>query len=522
MKSSSAGNIAAPATHENKPQRIYIAASLILLVLVTSLVSWANFSYKFNGFLRNDNHEYCEIARNFYEGNGYSTSVLRPMAYKFFTTLPQPEVTRMPIYPFFLSLFFHIFGPNDTVVVLFNSIFYVVLVVLTFLIALELSQSVFISLIAALMTASMPSFFRDTITAEPNIFYSTIFLIFIYLYLKFPGKLFLHGIALAVLYLIRANTLFVIAAFCIALFASGKNWRERFYSPSILTAGFAVGLVPYMIRNYMVIGKPFFSLYSYSFLLMTSSYPMYTIWTIIPNIAPSEYILSHPAEMLAKSYNFFFFLVKDFIAVYNPLFLLLLGVGFFAPLNNPRLKSVKFMILAGFIIQTIVLLPVGPVAYYYIFFFPLIISLALINAKEYLKQSSSVALLCVLAVFLYMAVPYWKDAKSANPFPAIGKQIADLTEKKDIILTDIPWEVSWYANRRTIWLPLDIDTLNVISRTLKPKYILLVGLNYAPYKDNVWFSLAQSRDTAEKIGYRLSNLITFENRPIAFLFKSLD
>ncbi len=510
----------------SSPQTEVSRRSIIVCVIVLSLlaatISLANYKLHFNGFVRNDNHEYCEIARNFYEGNGYSTSVLRPMAYKFFPTLPQPEVMRMPIYPYFLSLFFHILGPNDITIVIFNSLFFVALVVLTFLVAFELSRNIPISLMAALMTASMQAFFRDTITAEPNIFYSAMFLIFIYFYLKFPRRIFLHGIALAILYLIRANALFVFVAFCLVLFIGGKSWKDRFSTPLMLTTGFALGLVPYMIRNYMVIGKLFFSLYSYSFLLMTNSFPLYTIWTIIPNVDPSAYILSHPAEMIEKSYNFFFFLINDFIAVYNPLFLLLIGVGFFTPLHNPRLKSVKLMIVAGFIIQTIVLLPVGPVAYYYIFFFPLMISLALINAKEYLKQYSSAVLLCVLAVLLYTSVPYWKSAKPANPFPAIGKQIAELTEKKDIVLTDIPWEVSWYANRRTIWLPFDVATFKVISRTLKPNYILIVGLKYAPYKDNVWFNLAQSPDSAKEIGYRLSSLIKFENRPAALLFKALD
>lgn len=499
-----------------------ILVCIVALSLLATLISWWNFRLHFNGFLRNDNHEYCEIARNFYDGNGYSTSVLRPMAYKFFTTLPQPEVTRMPVYPFFLSLFFHISGPNDITVVIFNSLFFVALVVMTFLVALELSRNMLLSIMAALMTASMQAFFRDTITAEPNIFFTVMFLIFIYLYLKFPRKLFLHGMALAVLYLIRANTLFVIAAFCIALFVYGKDWKERISSPLILTAGFAVGLAPYMVRNYMVVGKPLFSLYSYSFLLMTKDFPRYTIWTIIPSVNPVSYALSHPPEMIQKSLNFFFSLIKDFIAVYKPLFLLLLGFGFFMPSPDRRLKFVKLLILAGFIVQTVVLLPVGPVAYYYVFFFPLMISLALINAREHLKQYTPAVLLCVLALFIYASLPYWKSPKPENPFPAIGQQVAELTGKKDIILTDIPWEISWYANRRTIWLPLDVETLKTISRTLKPKYIVVLGLVYAPYKDNIWQHLARSPQLAPRIGYHAGGLIKLNKRPVAILYKSLN
>lgn len=502
--------------------RVQIYISLVFLMVFASVLCWINFNSHFNGFFRNDNHEYCQIARNFYEGNGYSTSVLRPIAYKFFDTLPQPEVTRLPIYPFFLSLFFHIFGPNDLTVVLFNSLFYITLTVFAFLVAFELSKNVFISLVAALMTASMESFFRDTITAEPNIFYTTLFLLFIYVYLKFPRKIFLHGIFLAVLYLARPNTLFVLIGFFIALFISKKNWGERFSASFHLSAGFIIGLIPYMIRNYMVIGKPLFSLYKYSLLLLTEGFPSYTIWTMIPNVDPIAYAISHPSEMAQKSYHFFNFLLDDFLDVYKPFFLLLVGIGFFLPLNNSRLKFLKLMIIAGFISQTILLLPVGPAAYYYLFFFPLIITLALMPALEYLKKYAPVVCLCALAVFLYTTVPYWKSPKPANPFPTIGKQVAGLTDKKDIILTDIPWEIAWYANRKTIWLTYDLDTLKTISRTLKPKYILLTGRFYAPYKDNLWPRVAQSREFALNIGYRLINFIELEDRSIALFYISID
>lgn len=496
--------------------------ALSFLVIIASGICWFNYQSHFNGFIRNDNHEYCQIARNFYEGNGYSTSVLRPMAYKYFQTLPQPEVMRMPIYPYMLSLFFHMLGPNDLTIVLFNSLFFIFLVGITFLLSMELSGNIFISMVAALMAASMKAFFVDTITAEPNIFFTTIFLLFIYIYVKFPRMLLLHGILLAILYLIRANTLFVFGAFCVALFITKKTWKERFSAPVILTAGFALGLVPYMIRNYAVIGTPFFSLYKYSFLLMTKEFPQYTIWTIIPNIDPSAYILSHSSEMIRKSYEYFIFLLYNFLAVYNPVFLLITGIGFFLPLSNPRMKALKIMIIAGFISQTLFLLPIGPVPYYYVFFFPLILVIAVSNARQLLEKYTPAALCCILVIFLYIALPYWKEPRQMNPFPSIGKQIAEVTEKKDIIMSDIAWEIAWYADRRTIWLTYDVETLRTISQTLKPKYILIIGYMNAPSRDNIWRRVSLSPTVAETIGYQLEKPIFFEDRPVALLYKSKD
>jgi 4-amino-4-deoxy-L-arabinose transferase-like glycosyltransferase len=496
--------------------------ALAFLVIITTGSCWFNYRLHFNGFIRNDNHEYCEIARNFYEGNGYSTTVLRPLAYKYFQTLPQPEVMRMPVYPYMLSLFFHIFGPNDIAVVIFNSLFYILLVALTFLLSVELSGNIFVSTVAALMTASIRLFFADTITAEPNIFYTTMFLFFIYVCVKFPNKLLIHGVLLSMLYLARANTLFVWGGFCIALFLTEQRWKEKLSAPFILTAGFVLGLVPYMIRNYLVIGAPFFSLYKYSLLLMTKGFPAYSIWTIIPDIDPVSYALSHLTEMIQKSYRYFFILLSNFLVVYNPIFLLLTVIGFFSPLNNPRMKLLKIMIIAGFISQTIFLLPVGPVTYYYVFFFPLMLIIAVNNTRQLLQKNAPAVLCGALGVFLFIALPYWNQPRQENPYPSIGRQIAELTDKKDIIMSDIAWEIAWYADRRTIWLTHDVETLGSISRTLKPKYIMVAGYFNAPSKDNFWPRFARSPELAETIGYQLVKPILFEERPIALLYKSMD
>jgi 4-amino-4-deoxy-L-arabinose transferase-like glycosyltransferase len=505
-----------------KASRISIILCVVSLSLLSVLICRFNFKLHFNGFLRNDNHEYCEIARNFYDGNGYSTSVLRPMAYKFFTTLPQPEAMRMPIYPFCLSLVFRIFGPNDLSVVFLNSFSYALLIVLIFLIAFELSGNVFVSLMAALMTAFIKPILQDTVTAEPGIFYSAMFAAFLYLYLKYPSKTLLHGISLGILQLVSPSTVFAFIGFLTVLLLTGADWKVRITSASQLTFGFAVGIAPYVMRNYLVTGKPFFTYAKYSILLLTKEFPLYTIWTLIPNVDPTAFILSHPAEILEKSYRSLVFLLNDFLSFYDPLVLLVVAFGFFLSVDDLRLRRLKIIIVTWFFVQTVLLLPVSPVAYYYLFFFPVIIAVASTQAQRYLTKYAPIALLAALAIFIYSTVPYLKSPKPSNPLIAVGAQVASLTDKNDIILTDIPWEVAWYANRRTIWLTYDEHTLQVISKTLKPKYILLAGRFYAPYKDNLWQGILLKPDSARKIGYQLKSVITFHKSPVAVLFKAIE
>lgn len=496
--------------------------ALSFLVIIASGICWFNYQSHFNGFALNDYHDYCQIARNFYEGNGYSTSVLRPIAYQFFSTLPQPEVTRVPLYPYVLSIFFHLLGPNDNTVVLLNSLCYVALIALIFLITFELSHSIFVGLMAALMTMGMESFLVYTITAEPNLFYAAAFAAFVYFYLRHPEKFFLHGLVLGILYLARANSLFVFAGFLVALFIENAGWKKKITVSLWLVAGFAVGLLPYMIRNYMVIGKPFFSLYKYSLLLFTSGFPAYTIWTQISPVDPTSYALAHPGEMLSKSLSFFSSLVSGIIPFYKPAALVLVGIGFFLPLSNGKLRLLRLIVVAGIAIQTILVMPLGPVPYYYMFFFPLMVSIAVTNVRDHTRNYAPVILLAAFAIFLYTTVPYWKSPRPYNAFISIGRQIEEATDPSDIILTDIPWEVTWYANRRTIWLTQDLETLNRIRKTLRPKYVVLVGLSYANYKDNLWRRMLQDRSYAKDSGFEFIKPLTAGNQVVALLYKVVD
>jgi hypothetical protein len=353
---------------QTKPSRTTILICIVFLALLAASISWLNFRLHFNGFALNDYDEYCEIARNFYEGNGYSTSVLRPIAYQFFKTLPQPEVTRVPLYPFFLSVFFHLFGPNDNTVVFFNGICYVILVVLVFLVALELSESAFIGLVAALMTTFMESFLFYTLTAEPNVFYAAMFMAFFYFYLKYPKKTLLQGIFLGVLYQLRANTLFVFIGFLVALLAHNDGWKARLRTLMLLTGGFFLGLTPYMVRNYMIVGKPFFSLYKYSLLLLTKDFPGYTAWGRITNVDPIAYALSHPNEMVVKSLIQFRDLLTASVTFYKPIVLVLVGAALLFPIADSRLKFLRTAVLAGAAFQLVMLMPIGSVPYYYVLF----------------------------------------------------------------------------------------------------------------------------------------------------------
>lgn len=503
--------------------RLSFKFGLILVFLIAVAIWYANYALHFNGFVINDSHDYAQLAKNVNEGNGYSTSVLRPLAYRFFKTLPQPEITRMIGYPYILGLSFKIFGQSDFTVVLFNGVFFVALILLVYLLAYELSGNTVISLIAALLVSCMKCFLDHSLQAEPNIMYSSLYVAFFYFYIKYPGRPLIYGIMLGLLHLVRANTQFVfIAFFLVYIFHGKENLRERFLDAGKLSIGFLIGITPHLVRNYSIIGNPFFSLYGYSFLLFTKSFPTYSVWTQISDVNPIMFVMSHPGEMILKSYQWFWRLLENSVDFYTPVVLLLTGVTFFMPLKNSRVRMLRIITIVGIIVQTALLLPMGPVPYYYMFFFPIMMIVSVINVDDLLKKYSPIVLSFGLIAFAFTAMPYWKSPKPINPFISMGKQVEKLTEKDALILTDMPWELAWYADRKAIWLPYDLDTLKTISQTLKPSYVILSGKMYVPYKDMIWMRMLNDSNYAKSLGYRLESVISFQNEPIALMYKTMD
>ncbi len=49
--------------------------------------------------------------------------------------------------------------------------------------------------------------------------------------------------------------------------------------------------------------------------------------------------------------------------------------------------------------------------------------------------------------------------------PPLNGQVHDMTNADDIIVTDQPWAVAWYADRKAVWLPASVDAY---SRDLEP------------------------------------------------------
>jgi len=76
--------------------------------------------------------------------------------------------------------------------------------------------------------------------------------------------------------------------------------------------------------------------------------------------------------------------------------------------------------------------------------------------------------------------PHWPPY-----FPKVyNRTLADNTTTKDIIISDTPWAVAWYADRMSVWLPTDLEEIEKIEETASTQHTPVSGILISPYSYN--------------------------------------
>jgi hypothetical protein len=74
--------------------------------------------------------------------------------------------------------------------------------------------------------------------------------------------------------------------------------------------------------------------------------------------------------------------------------------------------------------------------------------------------------------------PYWPSILSRTLHEATGEE--------DIIFSDQPWAVAWYADRRSIWLPKKVSEFEKLEKLVEEQQLTSAGILMTPssFKDN--------------------------------------
>lgn len=256
-------------------------------------------------------------------------------------------------------------------------------------------------------------------------------------------------------------------------------------------------LFPWLIRNYQVTGS-ITGANAYVVGVNSADYPGSSIHRTYVSLPPTT-IWTNAAKLFRDGVKYyathFFVLAGGAIAV------LFFVVGLMHPFKRVRAQALRWW-LAGAVIllamgsslaapspgmidefnQLAVLFP-GMIIFGGAFFFVLLDRitnyLPLVRytiISLYLMGNAGALVMTLLppGELPYRYPPY---------FPPILQFISQWYDKKEVIVSDIPWATAWYTQRTTIWLPSKVDDFYRINDFAHP----IVGILFTPQTTNLGY-----------------------------------
>lgn len=216
---------------------------------------------------------YERLGMNLAQGHGFSQSVEPPY---------EPAVNREPVYPFFISLIYRIFGHNNQAVIVVQVILHAITAVLIYKLALFWFSSR-IALVASLLTAIDPTVagFCGYLSTEPLALFLLVLFTYLFVYFKDNHGLMiaiLSGLMLGVLTLCRAvfllYPLFILV--CLLLAPSKINYKKKLAYGLLMILVSLTVLSPWLYRNQRIFNVPFITTRSGHTLLWRAMRTEYT------------------------------------------------------------------------------------------------------------------------------------------------------------------------------------------------------------------------------------------------------
>jgi len=546
---------------------------LLPAVFITAVIVWYAYYHTCFTFLSlNDAMDYASMGRNVARGDGFVSSYITPLGLANKEGLPHPDLWRAPLWPAVVSLFIKLLGATDQTMAIATGCFFIAGAVLVFLLARELFDDLVAFLSALIFIVSSQNLINSVsgMTETISIFMMvlTVYLIAASRWQNYWGDI-LAGAALGLFYLTRYNALLFVPFLTVFLWykrgaartrgASGlwQNtgsrglgvwdniggrgiglWNKKAGGgfalwPVVRYLGaFAVVISPWLIRNYILMGSPLFSLQKFEPAMFTATYPAYSMYMTLIKINVVEFLRTHPIEIWAKVVSGW----SEFLAgLSNPaatgvspylywLFLISLVLPFQYGSDDEQAglsqRGVRPLVVVCFLTQLAVLLVIHFIYRLFFIFMPFYIIFGVAALVWLLRAAASrlpvnkrtfVALFAVLVVGMFTAgnLPSWKPAERAEmPFTGLQdsvKAIMNMSTRKDLIISNDGHLLAWYGDRYAAKLPLRVDMIPEMEK-LAPLRVIYLSSRISwnlPEADESWRKLFWSKPK-EVYGFKQS------------------
>ena len=465
----------------------------LLVALLAALLWGTHFTLIFRGLESSDAFSYAQIARNLARGNGYVTQESMPYELLLFKDVPHPELMHPPLQALAVSGLFAIFGPRDWAATLPGAFSYLLTAALVYLAAYRWAGPRASALGAALFLVHPGSaHYATSGLAEP--LYGMLLTGAIVLIAactrqaRWPLVL-VAGAALGLTDLARETARYLLPVAAVMLWGEKPGRWARLGG---LAAGYLLVTFPNYVRIAAATGSPFTN-YGPS-ILMSDIPPFHGLkwYRSMSTIDPLSY-LSHAPHLLARKVGFnLLFLGGTLGQMLSPILVIgALAAGRWAPHSEARRAAV--LTGAALLVQTMVSLVFLIDLRHFAPFLPLLAALSAASALALWSRHGRVGRVVILVALAWVFWTQGRDrvlqfrprsedylARRAEE-RAAGEFVAQRTGPDDLIISDISEIVAWYADRRSVWFPLDESLLARFPRGARGEhYLFLTSFRIAP------------------------------------------
>ncbi len=362
-----------------------------LAVAAAALWFWHGYyEAAFRGLIYNDALDYASLARNFARGKGLVSQYLTPLGLVHHG-VPQPDLWRAPLWPLLLAGFQRLFGFIDEASALAGGFCFAAGAGLVFLLGRR-----WFNLPVALAAAVLYVFSGQLLLFSTSGLTEPLALLMMLAWAavltgaperSWRGFLAAGGMT-GLFYLVRYNAvLFLLPGLLFLIWrarrsradggrSAGREFNQALRISALFLFGFFLAAGPWLGRNLLLTGNPFFSLQKYEPAMFTRTYPGYSLYMRPERVDVAAFLQAHPEEVGAKVAAGWQAFRRDlfspgFTGVALPVFLAFL-LALTLPLDGefPAQRGVRPLLVSCFLIQLAALLPLHYIPRLFIIFTP--------------------------------------------------------------------------------------------------------------------------------------------------------
>lgn len=472
-------------------KKILQVKPLYLLLAILFLIVMFPFSHQ---LLFVDSARYADLARNWVNGGGYTSSFS-------FTPLEPPSQwgwsSSLPyIHTIFIALFYKIFGVGDLAVILESTFFFIAGVPLVYLIGRKLfnSRVALFSSLFYLFTPQLLNFAKDG-ASEPVFIFELLLISYLILRKDKVGLPLASFISALASFTKLQSAVFIPIFLLWVVLTSQNKLKEIFLYLSFPLIGFLLiqfGVIPSI---FSLDRLPIFLLLQQSSLFPGDLLPRSGVAENLPLSFFAENIRVIFSKVFYNIYNFYK-IIFSFEGALPRLAPPIIAITFilsalkFATNEKKDVKTFRLAVFLMVLVSTILASATSPHIRYVQFTLPFIILLSvdlldqvfekiLSNAKQ-----AYISLLLTLTAFLiFPFIGTWiidnrfnsVHFNTGKPYAhkQLGIKLGLLTDREDIVITNLDTWGSWYGKRRTILIPSDYKSLEELDKKVKISRIFL-------------------------------------------------